>query len=194
MKKKRQAQTFGSIWRMRLDNAARGAVWAAVIAACCFVTWSKATEQYRLIGSVGSIRDFQSNILCGTCYIAALSILWWLGTTNELDQGAALRNFFEQYSSFCALVFDLLAIVGTWLIYNFCGDRGIYTPEGYFYPLHCIYMLPAAFICIMYAFPPVNVKEVILVGKGRRHLVCRALLSLTAAAVAAAFFALNFLT
>ena len=186
------SRTFGSIWRMRLDNFAREIIWLAVLAACYFAIWSKVAEQYRLIGSVGSIREFQSNILYGLVYIAALSILWWLSATNEWDQGAAFRNFFEQYNSLCALIFDFLAVVGIFLIHIFCGSRGIYAPNGYFYPLNCIYMLPAAFICIMYAFPPVNVKEVILIGKGRRHLIYRVLLSIVAAAIAVAFFVLNF--
>ncbi len=185
-------QSLGSIQGMRLENFVREACWLAVLAICCFVIQSTVTEQYSLIGSEWSIRYFQSSIIYGTVYMAILTILWWMGTTNEWDQGAAVRNFFEQYTVVCSLIFDVLACVGIVLIYFFCGGHGIYAPNGYPYPLNCIYMLPAVFISAMYALPPVNVKNVIVRGEGRRYLLYRILLSVIAAVVAVGVFMFDF--
>jgi len=162
-----------SIGYMKSRNILSLILWIAVLVICFMLIQYRVVDQYRQIGAGESVRNFRQVLVWGLVYILALSFLWWFGAANEFSPCAGMRNFFERRSLGCALVFDCLAAAGI-LLLSLLREFGISAKNGHFYSLRCPFILPAVFICLMYAAPPVNIQEVILPGNGRRWLVAGA--------------------
>lgn len=181
-----EVSSTGSIHCMRKRNTANIILWIAVLVGCFALVQYFVVELYRQVGDEESVRNFQQMLEWGLIYTAFLSFVWWFGAINECQPFAAIRNFFELYSLGCAIAFDVSAVLGILLISLF-GAHGIYANNGHFYPLHCVFILPAAFVFLMYAFPPVNIQKVIFPGKRGRWLV-----AVLAILIAAGLFKIDF--
>ena len=169
-----------SIHYMKQKNTFNFFVWIIALILCCALIQRFITDQYDRIGTEQSIQNYKLLLNQGLGCMIILSFVWWLGTSSEWLLLARVRNFFEQYSQVCALIFDFLAFLSS-LILSFSGKSGIDAKNGHFYPLHSLYILPSVFVCLMNFAPPVHIREVIFPQKrwGRWSVVVITMLSAT---------------
>lgn len=153
-----------SVNYMKQKNIFNFFVWLIVWIACFALLRRFIVSQYDRVGTEQSIRSYTLLLARGFGCMIILSIMWWVGTCSEWLLLAGVRYKFEQRSQVYALIFEFFAIFST-LILSFSGKSGIDAKNGYFYPLHSLYILPAIFMCLMNLAPPVHVREVIFPQK-----------------------------
>lgn len=189
---------YGNISSMKRWNRLGGAAWFFVLSVVFAMIRQMVNAQYERQSQPldrGSTDEFLVSITLGFVYIIILTGLWWLGTTCSAPAFGKLRNSFEQYTFAFSLAFTAAAVIGTLLIYIFCGNGGIYGEDGEtLYPLTCIFILPAFFAALMYTLPPLNVRDVILPAKRSLCLAIRLLIGAVIAAMGIVLFVYNFRT
>lgn len=177
-----------SIQYMESRNFINIIIWAVTMGGCFALMQRCITRQYSRIGVEQSIQDFRQLLTLELGGIIILSLLWWFVTSIGGPQIARWRSCFEQNSCICAVIFSFLAFGGACLL-MFIGKFGIKTNNGHFQTLCCPFILPAVFVCLMYAVPPVHIREVIYPGKRTGRL----LIAITAALTAVILFKIDFL-
>lgn len=169
-----------SIQYMESRNFFNMLIWAIAMGGCFTFMQHLITDQYNRIGVEQSIYNFKHLLMLELRGIIFLSLLWWFVTSIGGPQIARWRSFFEQNSCVCAIVFNFGAFLGTCFL-MLIGKFGIETNNGYFQTLYCPFILPAVFVCLMYAVPPVHIREVIFPGKWWGRLLIAAVVALAAA-------------
>lgn len=157
-------ESKNSIRWAQFRNFLRCLIWLFALSLCRFILQESVLAQYFQIGEPTSIEAYLHGLIWVWRYLTVLSLLWWFGAINNgtMAWGAKLRDTIERSSFLCSVIGSIIAFTGTAFAGQFVETGGIYATNHFYYPLGFIYILPAVFVCLMYALPPVSISKVIL--------------------------------